>query len=92
MKKVVLTLVILAVAGVCFGASNVNWTKTYENDHGAVTFNHTIHAEYECTNCHLESMAIIAPNKQVGHKVCKVCHKKSGNENAPTKCKGCHKK
>lgn len=90
MKKFVLTLVVLSIAGLCF-AGSPEFTKSYEGKMGDVSFNHTTHSQViECQECHLVEGVAIEMDKKVAHKLCKDCHRVV--ENAPTKCKGCHTK
>lgn len=88
MKRIVLTLVVLAVAGLCF-ASSPEFVKVYESGFGNVSFNHTTHSQLsECKECHVETDMIIVSDKKTAHDFCKACH--INTDNAPTKCKGCH--
>lgn len=50
--------------------------------------------EKKCATCHNSDMANEKLNdfKKAAHALCKECHKASKNENAPTKCTGCHVK
>ncbi len=63
---------------------------------GAVTFDHSKHAELKCTQCHasdkggaIEGFGKTA-NKDKAHAACQGCHKKEGK--GPQKCADCHKK
>ncbi len=71
---------------------NFNFTKTYENSAGPVTFYHTKHAERfleECAFCHsaLETFGGEV-TKLFGHEVCRKCHE---SHRGPTECNQCHK-
>ena len=76
----------------------------FTNRIGAIPFNHEKHSlapsylsEGKCDNCHGETSF---PRKfdntvswqQVAHSLCKGCHKKSENPNAPQRCFKCHDK
>ncbi len=48
----------------------------------------------KCDTCHNADFANekLRKWKDVGHKLCKTCHKKNKEAGAPTKCGGCHPK
>lgn len=48
----------------------------------------------KCESCHNDTFKNekLRSFKDVGHALCKECHKNSGKETAPTKCNGCHVK
>lgn len=80
---------------VVLGSDDPTFTKVYENSKGVVTFNHTLHSENipDCKTCHVIKDVPLVVNKDFGHDVCKACHKNQiNNDNAPTKCNGCHVK
>ncbi len=63
---------------------------------GAVTFNHSKHAQLKCTQCHasdkggdIEGFGKTV-NKEKAHATCQECHKKEAK--GPQKCADCHKK
>jgi hypothetical protein len=63
---------------------------------GAVTFNHSKHAQLKCTQCHkdekggdIEGFGKTV-NKDKAHATCQECHKKEAK--GPQKCADCHKK
>jgi hypothetical protein len=63
---------------------------------GAVTFNHSKHAQLKCTQCHesdkggdIEGFGKTV-NKDKAHAKCQECHKKEAK--GPQKCADCHKK
>ena len=105
-KQALLTLILLAVAGLFFSSIVINNaiaeaipadTIQYTGK-GTVTFNHGEHSKkMACTNCHKGETPtkITIENKKQGHKACLTCHKaekKKGNKAAPTSCKLCHVK
>ncbi len=63
---------------------------------GAVTFNHSKHANLKCTQCHADDKGGAIEgfgktvNKDKAHAKCHECHKKEAK--GPQKCADCHKK
>ena len=94
MKKVCLALLLL-----CFSCSlafanikgNIDFTKTYENAKGNVTFYHKKHAERfidDCGYCHSALKTFGGEvTKLYGHEVCRKCHE---SHHGPTNCDNCH--
>jgi len=93
MKKILLLVVmLLMVGGIAFAMEgSTDFTKHYTGK-GDVTFNHTTHSSVieDCTVCHIHGSPVQV-DKKYGHTECKGCHKLPENE-APTKCGGCHVK
>ena len=92
MKK--LLVVIIALMLTCAGAyagGNPDFTKTYDNTKGVVTFNHTTHSSTlpDCFVCHEGEPETIAVDKGYAHITCKSCHKVM---EGPKTCTGCHVK
>jgi predicted CXXCH cytochrome family protein len=63
-----------------------------EASYGNITFPHGMHAEANaCQTCHGDAEpAAFGINKEIGHRLCKGCHKEQGA--GPTRCGGCHVK
>lgn len=82
------------VAGVALAAGlDPNFKKSYPGEQGTVAFNHQAHAERlkDCAFCHNGLNAFgDKVTEEFGHKFCLACHQTK--ENAPTDCKGCHKR
>ena len=99
MKKLVVLIIAVALS---FGTaiamnSEADFSKTYENSKGTVTFNHAAHVEKlgdgDCASCHEMIQGFTEVNRDYGHKFCKSCHLGTNKEygtNAPTVCTGCH--
>ncbi len=72
---------------------DLNFSKTYENSAGAVTFNHEEHSSRfldECGFCHSALKTFGGKvDKLFGHKVCRVCHE---SHDGPIGCSQCHDK
>jgi len=97
MKKVLLIVLMLFCASFAYAElGSPNFTKVYPTSKGEVTFNHLSHSVKgdSCDACHewVNQFTEVGMNKDVGHKVCKVCHKADETKTAPTICTGCHKK
>jgi hypothetical protein len=103
MKKFIVVLLFVLLSSFAYaggGDAPQRFTKTYETSRGVITFNHLEHSNkrQSCNACHdwVGQFTDVGINKDVGHKVCKVCHKKAnldaGNKAAPTICTGCHVK
>jgi uncharacterized caspase-like protein len=61
---------------------------SFKNKMGTVTLRHEQHAaKYKCHECHQADTWKMVMSKDVGHNLCKDCHKTSGG---PTKCRDCH--
>ena len=86
MKKVLVTLSLLAFAGSAFGADVIEFKR-------GVKFNHKAHQEAlkDCKKCHEKGPGKIEGfGKDLAHgKLCKVCHVEM--KKGPTACKECHK-
>jgi len=68
----------------------------YQDDAGARTacMDDTLDKIAKCDTCHNADFANekLRTWKQIGHGLCKDCHKKMKAEGAPTKCGACHPK
>jgi len=86
MKKIIVTLFLVAFAGTAFGADVIEMKKN-------VKFDHKAHSEAlkDCTKCHKEATGgkIEGFGKDYAHKTCKACH--TDMKKGPTACKECHK-
>ena len=86
MKKIIVTLFLVAFAGTAFGADVIEMKKN-------VKFDHKAHSESlkDCTKCHKEATGgkIEGFGKDWAHKTCKACH--TDMKKGPTACKECHK-
>lgn len=91
-----LVLILVLTFGVAYAdGGSPDFTKSYDNSKGTVTFNHTIHQNFDtCAMCHsmVSTLGNGEVNKKVGHGLCKACHKLLPGHNAPTTCTGCHKR
>jgi hypothetical protein len=87
MKKIMVTLCLVAFAGTAFAADSITMKK-------GVVFNHKAHSEAlnDCTKCHAAATGgkIEGFGKDLAHaKGCKGCHVEM--KKGPTACKECHK-
>jgi cytochrome c553 len=91
MKKLLVAVLLAALASVPALATDPPDSVTLEAKNGNVTFSHKGHAAMmDCTVCHLPDTFKLEYDRDSGHAACLDCHKEKGA--GPTRCGDCHKK
>jgi cytochrome c553 len=91
MKKLLVAVLLAALASVPALATDPPDSVTLEAKNGNVTFSHKGHAGMmDCTVCHKADTFKLEFDRDSGHALCLDCHKEKGA--GPTRCGDCHKK
>ncbi len=91
MKKVLIGVILVALASVPLIAADAPDSVTLEARNGNVTFSHKGHAAMmDCTVCHVADTFKLEFDRDSGHALCLDCHKEKAA--GPTRCGDCHKR